>query len=167
MESRRDDILVKLQRPKYKSFSKADSLNLIPDGQGWGVFNSGRNAFLTTAEACVDVPTLILPLHPPNPIMELKNVTLRHIHEKLGARMVPFAGFNMPVRYSSDLEEHMAVRNGVGVFDVSHMGEFLVTGNQSLDLIQRVTSNDASALRKLSKPTMIKEQIWLSACAIV
>ena len=60
--------------------------------------------------------------------------------------MVPFAGFNMPVRYSSDIEEHMTVRNGVGVFDVSHMGEFTVKGPQALDLIQRVTTNDASKL---------------------
>ena len=60
--------------------------------------------------------------------------------------MVPFAGFNMPVRYSSDIEEHMTVRNGVGVFDVSHMGEFTVKGSHALDLIQRVTSNDASKM---------------------
>lgn len=60
--------------------------------------------------------------------------------------MVPFAGYNMPVRYSSDIEEHMTVRKGVGVFDVSHMGEFTVKGPQALDLIQRVTSNDASKL---------------------
>lgn len=60
--------------------------------------------------------------------------------------MVPFGGFLMPVRYSSDIEEHMAVRNGVGVFDVSHMGEFKVEGPQALDLIQRITSNDASKL---------------------
>ncbi len=60
--------------------------------------------------------------------------------------MVPFAGFNMPVRYSSDIEEHMAVRNGVGVFDVSHMGEFMLRGPGALDLIQKVTTNDASKL---------------------
>ena len=60
--------------------------------------------------------------------------------------MVPFAGYNMPVRYSSDIEEHKAVRNGVGVFDVSHMGEFSLQGPDALDLIQRVTSNDASKL---------------------
>lgn len=60
--------------------------------------------------------------------------------------MVPFAGFNMPVRYSSDIEEHMTVRNAVGVFDVSHMGEFTLKGPNALDLIQRVTSNDASKL---------------------
>lgn len=78
--------------------------------------------------------------------MEIKQVPLQHVHEKLGAKMVPFAGFNMPVRYSSDIEEHMTVRNGVGVFDVSHMGEFTIKGQHALDLIQRVTSNDASKL---------------------
>lgn len=78
--------------------------------------------------------------------MELKYVPLNDVHVRLGAKMVPFAGFNMPVRYSSDIEEHMAVRNGVGVFDVSHMGEFTVKGPHALDLIQRVTSNDASKL---------------------
>jgi aminomethyltransferase len=60
--------------------------------------------------------------------------------------MVPFAGYNMPVRYSSDLDEHHTVRRAVGIFDVSHMGEFRVRGPQALDLIQRVTSNDASKL---------------------
>ncbi len=79
-------------------------------------------------------------------IMEIKTVPLNGLHVKLGAKMTPFAGFNMPVRYSSDIEEHMAVRNGVGVFDVSHMGEFTVKGPLALDLIQRVTSNDASKL---------------------
>jgi aminomethyltransferase len=78
--------------------------------------------------------------------MELKLVPLNDLHVKLGAKMVPFAGYTMPVRYSSDIEEHMTVRNGVGVFDVSHMGEFLVQGPEALDLIQRVTSNDASKL---------------------
>jgi aminomethyltransferase len=78
--------------------------------------------------------------------MELKYVPLNDLHTKLGAKMVPFAGYNMPVRYSSDIEEHMTVRQGVGVFDVSHMGEFTVKGPQALDLIQRVTSNDASKL---------------------
>ncbi|WP_276373056.1 glycine cleavage system aminomethyltransferase GcvT [Chryseolinea sp. H1M3-3] len=78
--------------------------------------------------------------------MDLKLVPLNDLHTKLGAKMVPFAGYNMPVRYSSDIEEHMTVRKGVGVFDVSHMGEFLVQGPQALDLIQRVTSNDASKL---------------------
>lgn len=78
--------------------------------------------------------------------MELKKIALNDLHEKLGAKMVPFAGYNMPVRYSSDIEEHMTVRNGVGIFDVSHMGEFLVEGPNALALIQKVTSNDASKL---------------------
>jgi aminomethyltransferase len=78
--------------------------------------------------------------------MEVKQIPLNDLHVKLGGKMVPFAGYNMPVRYSSDIEEHMTVRNGVGVFDVSHMGEFTVKGPNALDLIQRVTSNDASKL---------------------
>lgn len=78
--------------------------------------------------------------------MNVNKVPLNDLHEKLGAKMIPFAGYNMPVRYSSDIEEHMTVRNGVGVFDVSHMGEFKIEGPQALDLIQRVTSNDASKL---------------------
>jgi aminomethyltransferase len=78
--------------------------------------------------------------------MDVKLVPLNDVHVKLGAKMVPFAGFNMPVRYSSDIEEHMTVRNSVGVFDVSHMGEFTLKGPNALDLIQRVTSNDASKL---------------------
>ena len=77
---------------------------------------------------------------------QLRYIPLNDIHIKLGGKMVPFAGYNMPVRYSSDIEEHMTVRNGVGVFDVSHMGEFTVKGPHALDLIQRVTSNDASKL---------------------
>jgi len=78
--------------------------------------------------------------------MELKYIPLNDLHAKLGGKMVPFAGYQMPVRYSSDIEEHMTVRNGVGVFDVSHMGEFTLKGPHALDLIQRVTSNDASKL---------------------
>ncbi|HTE31718.1 MAG TPA: glycine cleavage system aminomethyltransferase GcvT [Chryseolinea sp.] len=78
--------------------------------------------------------------------MEIKQIPLNDIHVKLGGKMVPFAGFNMPVRYASDIEEHMTVRNGVGVFDVSHMGEFTIKGPNALDLIQRVTTNDASKL---------------------
>ncbi|WP_162052853.1 glycine cleavage system aminomethyltransferase GcvT [Pontibacter pamirensis] len=78
--------------------------------------------------------------------MELKKIALNDVHEALGAKMVPFAGYNMPVRYSSDIEEHNTVRNAVGVFDVSHMGEFMLRGPQALDLIQRITSNDASKL---------------------
>lgn len=76
----------------------------------------------------------------------MKTVPLNQVHVQLGAKIVPFAGFEMPVRYSSDLEEHHAVRNHVGVFDVSHMGEFSVKGPKALDLIQKVSANDASVL---------------------
>jgi aminomethyltransferase len=78
--------------------------------------------------------------------MSIKQIPLNDVHVKLGGKMVPFAGYNMPVRYSSDIEEHMTVRKGVGVFDVSHMGEFTLKGPNALDLIQRTTSNDASKL---------------------
>ena len=78
--------------------------------------------------------------------MENIRIPLHHVHESLGAKIIPFGGFEMPVRYSSDREEHLTVRNGVGVFDVSHMGEFLVEGPHALELIQKVTSNDASEL---------------------
>ena len=78
--------------------------------------------------------------------MELKKTALHHIHEQAGAKMVPFAGYSMPVRYTSDLEEHQTVRQGVGVFDVSHMGEFMVSGPDAESLIQHVTSNDISKL---------------------
>ncbi|MUV04492.1 MULTISPECIES: glycine cleavage system aminomethyltransferase GcvT [Flavobacterium] len=76
----------------------------------------------------------------------MKNTALTHIHEGLGAKMVPFAGYNMPVQYEGVNVEHETVRNGVGVFDVSHMGEFFITGPNALALIQKVTTNDASTL---------------------
>ena len=76
----------------------------------------------------------------------MRNTALTHIHESLGAKMVPFAGYNMPVQYEGVNAEHETVRNGVGVFDVSHMGEFLISGPHALDLIQKVTSNDAAVL---------------------
>lgn len=76
----------------------------------------------------------------------MKNIALHKVHEKLGAKMVPFAGFNMPVQYEGVTAEHLTVRESVGVFDVSHMGEFLVSGENALALIQKVTSNDASKL---------------------
>ncbi|TNE54591.1 MAG: glycine cleavage system aminomethyltransferase GcvT [Bacteroidetes bacterium] len=76
----------------------------------------------------------------------LKKTPLEQIHIDLGAKMVPFAGYNMPVQYEGVNVEHETVRQGVGVFDVSHMGEFLLTGPGALDLIQKVTSNDASKL---------------------
>jgi aminomethyltransferase len=76
----------------------------------------------------------------------MKNTALTAIHENLGAKMLPFAGYNMPILYEGVNAEHETVRNGVGVFDVSHMGEFLLSGENALALIQKVTSNDASAL---------------------
>ncbi len=78
--------------------------------------------------------------------MSLKQVPLHHIHQQSGAKIVPFAGFEMPVRYTSDLDEHHAVRKAVGIFDVSHMGEFVLKGEGALGLIQRVSANDASLL---------------------
>ncbi|MCZ8144035.1 glycine cleavage system aminomethyltransferase GcvT [Flavobacterium sp.] len=76
----------------------------------------------------------------------MKNTALTPIHIQLSAKMVPFAGYNMPVQYEGVNAEHETVRNGVGVFDVSHMGEFLLSGPKALDLIQRVTTNDAATL---------------------
>jgi aminomethyltransferase len=76
----------------------------------------------------------------------MKSTALTNTHISLGAKMVPFAGYNMPVSYTGLNDEHHAVRNSVGVFDVSHMGEFILKGEHALDLIQKVTSNDASVL---------------------
>ena len=76
----------------------------------------------------------------------MKNTALSHIHESLGAKMVPFAGYNMPVQYEGVNAEHETVRTSLGVFDVSHMGEFFLKGENALALIQKVTSNDASKL---------------------
>ena len=77
----------------------------------------------------------------------MKNTALTDIHKKLGAKLVPFAGYNMPVQYEGVNTEHETVRKNVGVFDVSHMGEFLIEGDNALELIQKVTSNDASKLK--------------------
>lgn len=76
----------------------------------------------------------------------MKNTALTNTHIALGAKMVPFAGYNMPVQYEGVNIEHETVRKAVGVFDVSHMGEFLIEGPHALELIQKVTSNDASKL---------------------
>ena len=76
----------------------------------------------------------------------MKNTALTSTHEALGAKLVPFAGYNMPVQYEGVNAEHETVRAGVGVFDVSHMGEFLIEGEHALALIQKVCSNDASKL---------------------
>ncbi|MEN8886906.1 MAG: glycine cleavage system aminomethyltransferase GcvT, partial [Winogradskyella sp.] len=76
----------------------------------------------------------------------MKDTALSATHEALGAKMVPFAGYNMPVQYAGVNIEHETVRKAVGVFDVSHMGEFLIEGPNALALIQKVSSNDASKL---------------------
>ena len=75
-----------------------------------------------------------------------KRTALFEKHKSLGAKMVPFAGFEMPVQYSGVTEEHFAVREKVGMFDVSHMGQFLIEGENAEALLQFVTSNDVSAL---------------------
>ncbi|MDH5605060.1 MAG: glycine cleavage system aminomethyltransferase GcvT, partial [Cyclobacteriaceae bacterium] len=75
-----------------------------------------------------------------------KKTTLYDLHVQSGAKMIPFAGFLMPVRYTSDKDEHLRVRQKAGIFDVSHMGEFFISGKGALELIQYVTSNDASKL---------------------
>ncbi|HUH47133.1 MAG TPA: glycine cleavage system aminomethyltransferase GcvT, partial [Arenibacter sp.] len=76
----------------------------------------------------------------------MKNTALTETHKALGAKLVPYAGYNMPVSYEGVNIEHETVRKGVGVFDVSHMGEFLISGPKALDLLQKVCSNDASKL---------------------
>jgi len=76
----------------------------------------------------------------------MKNTPFTQKHIDLGAKMADFAGFNMPISYSGINDEHAAVRNSAGVFDVSHMGQFILKGENALELIQRITSNDASKL---------------------
>ncbi|WP_396600999.1 glycine cleavage system aminomethyltransferase GcvT [Algibacter sp. R77976] len=76
----------------------------------------------------------------------MKNTALTETHKALGAKIVPFAGYNMPVQYEGVNAEHETVRRSVGLFDVSHMGEFLIEGEHALELIQKVSSNDASKL---------------------
>lgn len=76
----------------------------------------------------------------------MKNTALTNVHIALGAKMAEFAGYNMPIQYTGINDEHHAVRTSVGIFDVSHMGEFILKGPLALDLIQRVTSNDAAKL---------------------
>ncbi|MDB4835548.1 glycine cleavage system aminomethyltransferase GcvT, partial [Cyclobacteriaceae bacterium] len=78
--------------------------------------------------------------------MELKQIPLENIHLELGAKMMPFAGYNMPVRYSTDKHEHQVVREKVGVFDVSHMGEFFVEGPQAKEFIQFITANNVEKI---------------------
>ena len=91
---------------------------------------------------------LVIPSGRPNGMQDtLKKTPLHEEHLGLGAKMVPFAGYEMPVQYTSGITaEHEAVRDAAGLFDISHMGEFIVRGPQALDLVQRVTVNDASVL---------------------
>lgn len=90
----------------------------------------------------------------------MKETALTPLHIQLGAKMAEFAGYNMPIVYSSITEEHKAVRQSVGIFDVSHMGEFLLKGEKALDLIQLVTTNDAAKLTdgKIQYTCMPNEQ---------
>jgi aminomethyltransferase len=76
----------------------------------------------------------------------MKNTPFTQKHIALGAKMAEFAGYNMPISYSGINDEHATVRKNAGVFDVSHMGEFILRGDKALDLIQRLTSNDATKL---------------------
>src|ERR1700755_2901951 len=76
----------------------------------------------------------------------MKNTPFTEKHMALGAKMAAFAGYNMPISYTGINDEHAAVRKNAGIFDVSHMGEFILKGEQALDLIRRGTSNDASKL---------------------
>ena len=77
----------------------------------------------------------------------MKTTPFTHYHEALGARMAPFAGYNMPIEYSTGIkEEHNNVREKLGVFDVSHMGEFWIKGPKAFELVQKLTSNDVAAL---------------------
>src|SRR3954453_17572885 len=76
----------------------------------------------------------------------MKNTPFTEKHTEFGARMAEFAGYNMPISYTGINDEHAAVRNNAGVFDVSHMGEFILKGENALDLIQRITTNDAAKL---------------------
>ena len=76
----------------------------------------------------------------------MKTTPFTHFHEALGARMAPFAGYNMPIEYTGIKEEHLTVRHKLGVFDVSHMGEFWIKGPKAFELVQKLTTNDVAAL---------------------
>ena len=101
----------------------------------------------------------------------MKNTALTEVHISLGAKMVPFAGYNMPVLYTNLIEEHNAVRNSVGVFDVSHMGEFYIKGEKALDLLQYVTSNDVANCTTARSNTaacrITKAVLWMTCWCTV
>ncbi|MCB0750444.1 MAG: glycine cleavage system aminomethyltransferase GcvT, partial [Ignavibacteriae bacterium] len=77
----------------------------------------------------------------------MKQTKFIDVHKKYGAKLVDFAGYEMPIQYSSIIAEHKAVRNSVGLFDVSHMGEIIIKGEKALDFVQYITINDASKLQ--------------------
>jgi aminomethyltransferase len=79
--------------------------------------------------------------------MALKRTPLFETHRRLGAKLVEFGGWEMPIQYTSIIEEHQTVRSSVGIFDVSHMGEIEITGPNALDLVQKLITNDASTLK--------------------
>ena len=85
----------------------------------------------------------------------MKNTPFTNIHVSLGAKMAEFAGYNMPISYAGINDEHHTVRSNAGIFDVSHMGEFILKGEHALELIQRVTTNDASKLKKDRHSTVV------------
>ena len=79
-------------------------------------------------------------------VLGMKKTPLTHLHRNSGARMVEYADYEMPVEYTGVTQEHLAVRNGAGIFDVSHMGEFWVKGPGALDLLQYITTNNVASL---------------------
>jgi aminomethyltransferase len=93
----------------------------------------------------ISIPAITLATEK-NRKIRMKSTALTEEHIALGAKMTPFAGYNMPVSYSGINDEHHTVRNAAGMFDVSHMGEFILKGDGAIDLIQRITTNDASKL---------------------
>ncbi len=93
---------------------------------------------------------------------ELKKTALNEVHRKLGARMVDFGGWEMPIQYTGPIDEHLAVRNAAGIFDVSHMGEIEVKGPQALDLVQHTTpmtpldwSTDRPSIPRSPRPRVL------------
>jgi hypothetical protein len=104
--------------------------------------NQLRQAAGTKHRNCLAGPLPLRPFH--KRLSRMKRTPFTDKHIALGAKMAEFAGYNMPISYTSINEEHNTVRNNAGVFDVSHMGEFLLKGPGALELFQRITTNDAS-----------------------
>ena len=100
----------------------------------------------------------------------MKTTPFTHFHEELGARMAPFAGYNMPIEYTGIKDEHNTVREKLGVFDVSHMGEFWVKGPKAFELVQKLTSNDVlsrMARFNIAVSRMKREVSWMTFWYIV